>query len=263
MTQDVGTGDSSEQPIRLGGALITMVEPHRGHEVAYNRWYERDHFYAGCMIGAWTVAGSRYVATRDLKALRYPKDSPICPDPNRGSYIAIYWILAGKFTEWLRWSTDQVQWLHENGRMFAARDHVHTSMYRFRSEYRSRADGVPVELALDHRSPYLVFLVGRPRAGRTLDDVDAFLRERALGEVAASFVPVPLLGDAPSDVPRTDDSDRFALLAFVDGEIGAVWESTFASLGRELAAADTADLLFVSPFRKTIVGTDTYTGELW
>ena len=35
-----------------------MVEPHRGHEVAYNRWYERDHFYAGCMIGAWTIAGA-------------------------------------------------------------------------------------------------------------------------------------------------------------------------------------------------------------
>jgi len=154
MTQDVGTGDSSERPIRLGGALITMVEPHRGHEVAYDRWYERDHFYAGCMIGAWTVQGSRYVATRDLKALRYPADSPICRDPTSGSYIAIYWILAGKLDEWIRWGTDQVRWLHERGRMFSARDHVHTAMYRFRSEYRAREDGVPVELALDHRSPY-------------------------------------------------------------------------------------------------------------
>jgi hypothetical protein len=34
MTQEPGTGDSSERPIRLGGALITMVEPHRGHEIA-------------------------------------------------------------------------------------------------------------------------------------------------------------------------------------------------------------------------------------
>ena len=39
--------------VRLGSALFTLVEPHRGHEVAYNRWYERDHFYAGCMIGPW------------------------------------------------------------------------------------------------------------------------------------------------------------------------------------------------------------------
>src|SRR5690606_13438681 len=28
----------------LGSALFTLVDPHRGHEVAYNRWYERDHF---------------------------------------------------------------------------------------------------------------------------------------------------------------------------------------------------------------------------
>ena len=33
--------------VRLGSMLFTLVEPHRGHEVAYNRWYERDHFYAG------------------------------------------------------------------------------------------------------------------------------------------------------------------------------------------------------------------------
>jgi hypothetical protein len=223
MTQQPGTGDSSERPIRLGGALVTMVEPHRGHEVAYNRWYERDHFYAGCAIGAWTLAGSRYVATRDLKALRYPVDSPICPDPNSGSYLALYWILAGKLPEWLRWGTDQVLWLHENGRMFAARDHVHTSMYRFHSEYQASEDGIPIELALDHRSPYLVFAVGRLRAGRTLDGVETFLRGRRLGDVAAAFAP---LGDA-------------------------------------LADASLADLLFVSPFRKTVVGTDTYTGELW
>jgi hypothetical protein len=262
MAQEPGTGDSGERPIRLGGALITMVEPHRGQEVAYNRWYERDHFYAGCMIGAWTIQGSRYVATRDLKALRYPVDSPICPDPRSGSYIAIYWILAGRLSEWQRWATDQVRWLHANGRMFGARDHVHTSMYRFHGEYRAREDGIPIELALDHHSPYLVFVVGRLRAGRTLDDVDALLRRRRLGEVTASFAPLPLLGDAPGDVPRVIASDQFALLSFVDDEIGEAWDATFAGLGRELADADIADLLFVSPFRKTVVGTDTYTDRL-
>ena len=39
------------EPVKLGSMLLTLVEPHRGHEVAYNRWYERDHFYAGCMVG--------------------------------------------------------------------------------------------------------------------------------------------------------------------------------------------------------------------
>ena len=116
--QPVGSGDTSEKPIKLGGALFTMVEPHPGHEVAYNRWYERDHFYAGCMIGAWTVSGARYVATRACKEKRYPSDSPITPDPMVGSYLALYWILAGKFGEWMKWGTEQVNWLHANDRMF-------------------------------------------------------------------------------------------------------------------------------------------------
>jgi hypothetical protein len=32
--QPVGSGDTSEKPIKLGGALFTMEEPHPGHEVA-------------------------------------------------------------------------------------------------------------------------------------------------------------------------------------------------------------------------------------
>src|SRR6478752_496182 len=77
IVQDLGSGKTAERPVRLGGALVTIVEPHKGHEVAYNRWYERDHFYAGCMIGAWNISGQRFVATKDLKDLRYPADSPV------------------------------------------------------------------------------------------------------------------------------------------------------------------------------------------
>ena len=51
------------EAIKLGSILFTVVDPHRGHEVDYNRWYERDHFYSGVMIGPWTFAGNRYVAT--------------------------------------------------------------------------------------------------------------------------------------------------------------------------------------------------------
>ena len=38
-------------PIELGTLLFTMVEPTKGHEVEYNRWYERDHFYGGVLVG--------------------------------------------------------------------------------------------------------------------------------------------------------------------------------------------------------------------
>src|SRR5215467_7499524 len=55
-----------EYGIKVGTILFTLVEPHRGHEVEYNRWYERDHFYAGCLIGRSWFAGGRWVATRHL-----------------------------------------------------------------------------------------------------------------------------------------------------------------------------------------------------
>ena len=55
------------------GALITMVQPHVGHERAYNRWYEDDHFYAGAMCMPWMMAGRRFVAARELQVLRYPR----------------------------------------------------------------------------------------------------------------------------------------------------------------------------------------------
>ena len=62
----------NDYPITVGSMLFTMVDPEKGHEVEYNRWYERDHFYAGCMVGPWLFAGKRWVATKELKDLRFP-----------------------------------------------------------------------------------------------------------------------------------------------------------------------------------------------
>jgi hypothetical protein len=262
--QDVGSGDTREKPIKLGGALVTMVEPHKGHEVAYNRWYERDHFYAGCQIGAWNLAGTRFVATRECKAKRYPADSRICPDPTSGSYLAVYWILAGKFGEWIQWGTNQVNWLHENDRMFPHRDHVHTLMYKYRGEAHADPDGVPAELALDRRYPGLVLVIGELAEGVKDTQVTEWVQSRPLpADQVVTFTPIPLLGNAPSDVPRDEAKDRFCHLYFVDGDPVEVWDEKFASLGDELAATGLGTVVFASPFIGTVAGTDTYTDQLW
>lgn len=263
--QDVGSGRGRRGlPVALGGALVTLVEPHRGHEVAYNRWYEQDHFYAGCMIGAWTMSGARFVCTRDLKALRYPADSPVCPDATAGSYLALYWILSGRFGDWITWSTEQVKWLIAEDRMFPHRDHVHTLMYRFRDSLAGNA-AVPVELALDHRSPYLVMVVGRPAPGIEQAAVDEWFRARAVhAAVTGVFTPVPMHAGAPSDVPRDEATDRFLQLWFLDDEeIDSVWEERFAGMGHDFSVAGLGELIFVSPFRATVPGTDRFTDELW
>src|SRR5215211_5713348 len=142
----------TDSPVRLGSILFTLVEPHRGFEVAYNRWYERDHFYAGVLVGPHTLAGQRWVATRADKELRQPVGMP-------GSYLGLYWIEAGHHDEWNRWGVDTVKRLHAEGRMYAARDHVHTALYALAWAARRDPDGVPPELALDHRYRGLVAML--------------------------------------------------------------------------------------------------------
>ena len=103
----------------------------RASRRAYNRWYERDHFYAGCMIGPFLFAGSRWVATRALKDLRWPADDETVADPpDAGSYVAIYWVEHGHHADHFDvWARHQVRELYAQGRGFAERKHTHTVLF--------------------------------------------------------------------------------------------------------------------------------------
>ena len=259
------------EPIELGTILFTMVEPHKGHEVAYNRWYERDHFYSGCLAGPYLFAGSRWVATRNLKAQRFPESSPITPDPTVGSYLAIYWVLKGTHDAWNRWSVDQVQMLHKSGRMFQQRDHIHTVLYEYQWTHSRDEDGVPVELALDHPYEGMVAMIGECNEGGDLDEVDRWWREQHLpgalagGPIAmtAAFRPMPLLDDAPADVPREEGVDRrFLHIYFCESEPLAVW-NTIRAAGEAYDGSGLGRILWASPFLPTLPGTDIYTDQLW
>ena len=215
------------------------------------------------MIGAFNISGARFVATKDLKALRYPADSPVIPDPTAGSYLALYWVLAGGFGQWLQWSSAQVQWLHEHDRMFPERDHIHTLMYKFCTQFED-PDGVPVELALDHRSPYVVVVIGEPSEGTSLDEVDAWFAARPLlGAVGAELTALPLPKDAAAGVKADSSENRFCQLWFVDDDLPATWADRWAGLGDEFREGGLGELVLVAPFRATVPGTDTYTDQLW
>jgi hypothetical protein len=257
--------------IRLGSMLFTIVEPKKGHEVGYNRWYERDHFYSGCMIGPWTLAGGRFVATRDCKALRYPDENEITGSAGRGSYVALYWIQDGHFRDWIEFGGAQVMWLHENGRMFAEREHVHTQLYRYRWGAFRDDDGVPAELALDHRFPGLVTVFGQAAEGVDPADVDAWYRDEHLPAALAdspiamclSSLPKPLQ-QGPSDVPRQEGSERnFLHLYFCDDDPRKLWADHFADHGGVFEKTGLGTITFASPWLVTVPGTDTYTDQLW
>jgi hypothetical protein len=267
------SGGVTDDPVRVGTILFTLVEPHRGHQVAYNRWYERDHFYAGCQIGAYNFAGGRFVSTADLKALRLPEGpTAITPDAQVGSYLAVYYVLDGHHDEWNRWAVDQVNTLHAAGRMFEDRDHVHTGLYRYQWEQRRDEDGVPAELTLDHRFPGLVTVFVEPLDGVEPAQLDQWYRTQYLPSVlpgspvanVLAYTPLPLLADAPGDVPRDSSAERRLLYTWFLDELPAdSWESIFASQGQALADSGLGRLVWASPFVGTVPGTDTYTDRLW
>ena len=166
----------------------------------------------------------------------------------------------------------QVRALHAAGRMFEERDHVHTLLYRFEWEHRREPDGVPVELALDH--PYRGFV---PMWIDRAEDVSneelwAWLRDEHLPGIlpgtdaglVAAFSPLPLLIDAPGDVPRQEATDRRTLLLwFLDAHPSASWEPVFVEQRARLEASGKATVVAALPFMPTIPGTDTYTDRLW
>ncbi len=265
-----------DYPVKLGRMLFTMVDPAKGAEVAYNRWYERDHFYAGCMIGPYLFAGKRWVATRELKDLRFPAESPFAEPVDAGSYLSIYWTLLGHEGEHFSWARKQVVWLYQNGRGFNDRTHAHTALYQHASTAYRDDDGVPVELALDHDYAGLAVVVVEPAGGATSDSLRAWLESgptRALLDdeaadsvasfscyldpaVAGGFTPPMSMGaDGGTDA-------RVVQLAFLNRSPTAVWDR-FRAYASSIDAGGVGTVSFAAPFLPTVVGTDTYTDELW
>jgi hypothetical protein len=251
--------DRADRPIRLGSLLFTMVEPRPGYEAAYNRWYERDHFYSGCMIGAYTLGGGRYVATRAEKALRFGAGSI---DLAKGSYLALYWILDGHHQDWDAWAVKQVNDLHAQGRMFKERDHIHTSFYNYDAEYNAPGSTMPVELALDRAYEGLAAFIVDLTSGRSGADLAAFLKARDLpGDVALSGSPLPLDPTSPKDVP-VETGERAVFLSFSIEDSKTVWNAHYVPLAKAIEESGIGTVAFASPFIPTVPGTDLHTDQL-
>ena len=258
--------------ITLGSAIFMLHEPHRGHELAYNRWYERDHFYAGGMMAPWTIAGRRWVATSDLKRLRYPESGPFGGSSKRGSYLATYWIHAGRFEEMQAWATAETDRLRAAGRMFEHRDLVSGTGYDYVGGAFRDADGVPAEIALDHPYPGLVMTV----VDRGDDVAIGQIASRLLSEllpgaqdgtpIAMSlvFAPRPLPPNWPKDAPTVPGvGRRLVVLSFLETDPRECWTGHFDRLGGDIEASANAQVAWVSPFVPVVPGTDRYTDELW
>jgi hypothetical protein len=216
------------------------------------------------------------VSTRELKDLRWPKDGDAVAAPSdAGSFIAIYWVEQGHHTEHFEdWAVPQVRDLYANGRGFAERRHVHTSMFDHMASLYRDPDPVPVDLALDHGYDGLVVLWWDGRDGTEASDLHGRLaagHARALLagsdiEIAASWTP-SAFDEGPRDVPMDLGSpaggkNRLVQLLFVDGDVRDVLPRVRAYTDA-VEAGGLADLRLAAPFFRTVVGTDTYVDQLW
>lgn len=258
--------------IKLGTILFSLAEPKPGHEREYNRWYERDHFFAGCMVGANYFSGRRWVATKPLKALRFPADTPIVDDIARGSFLHTYWILDGTYPETLRWSVDQVVQLFKQKRMEPPRDNISSGYYRYDWGVFRDSDGVPPELALEYPYRGVGTLMIDKAAGASAEALShclkAHLAQAMAGSPAAMTLclrPEPLPDDAPGNVPRPDPADlenRTLLLAFLEAEPQAAWPGFATGLDRALTESGLGRVIHAASFIPTVPGTDKYIDEL-
>jgi hypothetical protein len=257
----------------FGHALITMVEPHPGHEYAYNRWYEDDHFIAGAMAMPWMYAGRRFVATRELQLLRYPEKSAVAQPVTAGCYLTVYWITAGRYADHMRWTVGINKRLNRDARVYHDRTHVFTAFQDHAvTVYRDGAAGPRDFHALDHPYAGLVVEVIDAESAGQREELLEWLRARHLpkrlagGSPAAMvtvFKPTPLPLDRMSYVKQVEGTDiRLTLLWFLQRDPREVWEEHFAGLGEETAAAGLGRVELVAPFIPTVPGTDTYVDQL-
>ncbi len=260
-------------PVRVGSMLYTLVDPEPGYEVAYNRWYERDHFYGGCMTGPWCFAGSRWVATRAMKDLRFPADSNSVNNPvDCGSYLAVYWVEEGHHDDHFAWGANQVVELYTAGRGFQERRHAHTVLYLHQSNHYRDNDPVPVDLALDHGYASLVSVVVEPAKSATA--LNNWITAEGLpglfagGPVAScvqwSAVPRDdMTNNAPMDLGSPPiGPDATMQLFFVEDDPQNCWDR-FMDYASRLEMSGHGLVTSAAPFLRTLVGTDRYTDELW
>jgi hypothetical protein len=252
----------------LGHAFISLVEPHRGYESAYTRWYEDDHFQAGAMAFPWWFSGRRWIATADLRALRAGSDAATTLD--QGWSLGTYWITARRLTEQVRWLEATIPRLTAAGRMFEHRTHVMTGFFDLKDEWQ-RAD----------HQPRAVHALEYPYAGLVLEIIDqsaaegvplatwlrdTFVPQRlAAGEAAQClhFAPLPWPGaGATSWFDYAEASAQRAVLVwFLEQDPRTTWPS-FARHQAAIDDAGVGSLAFIGGFVPALPGTDRYLDQI-
>ena len=165
--------------------------------------------------------------------------------------------------------------LYKDGRGFNNRIHAHTVLLHEPWSHYRDDDPVPIELALDHPYQGLAVVAVDPADGTGAEEFNDHLRTVALpelmdGSTVAAMVSwryIDPVGGATERAPMdlgtpAGPVDRQVQMFFLDGDPDTTWDR-FRHYADGLASAGVGEVVFASPFLPTIVGTDTYTDQLW
>lgn len=258
--------------VQVESMLFSVVEPAAGRAVEYNDWYERDHQFDGGLSGAGWISNRRWVATKRLKALRFPQGGAF-DDTSIGSLAQIYWRQQGYAHSAEEWARDQWVWLNDQNRIYSDREHVLSASYQWLSTRIQEGERVPLELALQHPFQGLVVLLiddgassGGDRA-EAVANLERIASQTLIGDRAPILSTWELLrrpGQPAHRPPGTvirGEHDVLVQLLFARADPEELWsdvEQYAACVESETASK----VVFASGFIPTIPGTTTHLEDI-
>jgi hypothetical protein len=236
---------ASEKGVVLGHAILGLIEPHAGHERAWNRYYERDHLIAAGSSAPFTFSTQRWVATRRHKAVRAPHDNPIAQPYDKGSFLGALWIEKDRFEAQQKWVAQRMPILAQQGRTFDQRDVLTLTGYDLIGTVARDVDGVPPELALERRYAGVVLAWVERRPEHPLACVRDVLEGEILPKLLAGspiaqallFTPLPKADWWPRAAPQVPGvGDRILVFCFCDHDPLDDWQTHHSTLSDRLEA---------------------------
>ena len=55
---------SVHDTLSIGSVVFALIDPSPGHEIDFNHWYERDHYYTAGAAAPGVFSAGRYIAPR-------------------------------------------------------------------------------------------------------------------------------------------------------------------------------------------------------
>ena len=265
-----------DYPIKLGTLLFTMVEPEKGHEVEYNRWYEHDHFYSGCMIGA--------VAVRGRPVRRHPApEGPSLPGRDRHDPRPPHRVLPRRSTGCSTATTTSGTAGRSNrstgctrtGACSTSAPHPHAALRarvgahrRDPTRLHHRARARPRVPGPGRRAP-ATSEEGTPTTRSTRGSSDTYLPEAMRATLGSRpRARAPRCSRCSTTVPPTSPRRRRGRTGSCSSTSSTTTPpragpTATPTIGEAIEASGLATHVWTGPFIQTDFGTDTYTDELW